>query len=173
MANRREFMRKLSGVAASASPADVSRLGQTRASCAGPRPCRTATIRTACNRSGNRAKIAQVQEKMERAQAQRISSSGCDQHHLHRGVFSLFETQQPLVVLSGVGDRMFVPGLDGLRSRRGGGENYEAYFDYPGPVNRVRWIFERVAKRGFDARTIEPRLATCSKIQRTRFAWPG
>ena len=27
-------------------------------------------------------------------------------------------------------------------------KDYESYFDFPGPVNRVRWIFERVAKRG-------------------------
>jgi len=28
-------------------------------------------------------------------------------------------------------------------------KDYESYFDYPGPQNRVRWIFERVAQRGF------------------------
>jgi len=27
--------------------------------------------------------------------------------------------------------------------------DYESYFDYPGSVSRVRWIFERVASRGF------------------------
>jgi Xaa-Pro dipeptidase len=27
-------------------------------------------------------------------------------------------------------------------------KDYDAYFDFPGPVNRVQWIFERIAKRG-------------------------
>jgi len=39
-------------------------------------------------------------------------------------------------------------------------KDYEWYFDFPGPVNRVRWIFERVAKRGLASARIgveEPR----------------
>jgi Xaa-Pro dipeptidase len=55
---------------------------------------------------------------------------------------------------------MFIPGLEADQVKTWWVRDYESYFDYPGPVNRVRWIFERVAKRGFDRARIgveEPR----------------
>ncbi len=47
-------------------------------------------------------------------------------------------------------------------------KDYEAYFDFPGPVNRVRWIFERVAKRGLGSGRIgveEPRPGRLHQMQ--------
>ena len=47
-------------------------------------------------------------------------------------------------------------------------KDYESYFDFPGPVNRVRWIFERVAKRGLASGRIgveEPRPGRLHQIK--------
>ena len=65
------------------------------------------------------------------------------------GYFHL-STERPLAALiPESGDPvMFVPGLETDQVKTWWVKDYESYFDYPGPVNRVRWIFERVAKRG-------------------------
>jgi Xaa-Pro dipeptidase len=77
------------------------------------------------------------------------------------GYFHL-STERPLAALiPESGDPvMFVPGLEVDQVKTWWVKDYESYFDYPGPVNRVRWIFERVAQRGFESGRIgieEPR----------------
>jgi Xaa-Pro dipeptidase len=44
-------------------------------------------------------------------------------------------------------------------------KDFEAYFDYPGPVNRIRWIFERIACRGFGKSRIGVEEPTQSRMQ--------
>ena len=153
MANRREFMRTLSGVAALSITTDVSKLGRMRF-------LRMATAMPDTSPHDRlqpewyRRKVAPSAGEDERTQAQRAASSGRDQHHLHRGIFPSFDR-------ASLGDANSGVGRSGdVRSRAGTDQvktwwvkDYEAYFDYPGPVNRVRWIFERVAKRGFDRAT--------------------
>ena len=70
------------------------------------------------------------------------------------GYFHL-STERPLAALiPESGDPvMFVPGLEVDQVKTWWVKDYESYFDFPGPVNRVRWIFERVAKRGFERAT--------------------
>jgi Xaa-Pro dipeptidase len=66
------------------------------------------------------------------------------------GYFHL-HTERPLAALipeSGE-PALFVPELESDQVKLWWVKDYESYFDFPGPVNRVRWIFERVAKRGF------------------------
>ena len=46
------------------------------------------------------------------------------------------------------------------------------YFDYPGPVNRVRWIFERVDARGFGGGTIGIEECTPSKRAQMQLGAP-
>jgi Xaa-Pro dipeptidase len=46
------------------------------------------------------------------------------------------------------------------------------YFDYPGPVNRVRWIFERVNTRGFGGGTIGIEECTPSKREQMQLGAP-
>jgi Xaa-Pro dipeptidase len=84
------------------------------------------------------------------------------------GYFHL-STERPLAALiPESGDPvMFVPGLEVDQVRTWWVKDYESYFDFPGPVNRVRWIFERVAKRGFDRARIgieEPRPSRLHQI---------
>ncbi len=66
------------------------------------------------------------------------------------GYFHL-STERPIAALiPESGDPvLFVPGLEIDQVQLWWVKDYESYFDFPGPVNRVRWIFERVAKRGF------------------------
>ena len=45
-------------------------------------------------------------------------------------------------------------------------KDVEVYFDYPGPVNRVRWIFERVNARGLGGGTIG--IEECTPSQRAQ-----
>ncbi|HXW13423.1 MAG TPA: Xaa-Pro peptidase family protein, partial [Terriglobia bacterium] len=66
------------------------------------------------------------------------------------GYFHL-STERPLAVLiprSGQ-PALFIPQLESDQVKLWWVKDYEAYFDFPGPIDRVRWIFERVAKRGF------------------------
>jgi len=66
------------------------------------------------------------------------------------GYFHL-PTERPLAALiPESGDPvLFVPELESDQVKLWWVKDYESYFDFPGPVNRVQWIFERVAKRGF------------------------
>ena len=43
---------------------------------------------------------------------------------------------------------MFVPGLESDQVKTWWVKDFESYFDFPGPVNRVHWIFERVPNAG-------------------------
>jgi len=51
-------------------------------------------------------------------------------------------------------------------------KDYESYFDYPGPVNRIRWIFERVAKRGFGKSRIGIEEATPGRREQIKLGAP-
>jgi hypothetical protein len=53
------------------------------------------------------------------------------------------------VLISKSGDpTLFVPGLESDQVKLWWVKDFESYFDFPGPVNRVRWIFERVGLLG-------------------------
>ena len=58
---------------------------------------------------------------------------------------------------------LFVPGLESDQVKLWWIKDYEAYFDYPGPVNRVQWIFERINARGQGGGTIGIEECTPSK----------
>src|SRR5260370_5717415 len=66
------------------------------------------------------------------------------------GYFHL-STERPLAALiPEAGDpALVITGLESDQVKLWWVRDYESYFDYPGPVSRVRWIFERVARRGF------------------------
>ena len=65
------------------------------------------------------------------------------------GYFHL-PTERPLAALIPASGEpaLFVPALESDQVKLWWVKDYESYFDYPGPVNRVRWIFERVNARG-------------------------
>ena len=51
-------------------------------------------------------------------------------------------------------------------------KDVEVYFDYPGPVNRVRWIFERVNARGLGGGTIGIEECTPSRRAQVQLGAP-
>jgi Xaa-Pro dipeptidase len=89
------------------------------------------------------------------------------------GYFHL-PTERPLAALiPRSGDpSLFIPELESDQVKLWWVKDYESYFDYPGPVNRVRWIFERVAKRGFDRGHIGIEEATESRLRQIRLGAP-
>jgi Xaa-Pro dipeptidase len=160
MANRREFMRTLSGMAALSITTDVSKLGRMRF-------LRMATAMPDTSPHDRlqpdwyQRKISQVQEKMKERKLNALLLLDATNIIYTTGYFHL-STERPIAALiPESGDpALFIPELEIDQVKLWWVKDYESYFDFPGPVNRVRWIFERVAKRGLGGARIgveEPR----------------
>src|SRR5437867_12310380 len=96
-----------------------------------------------------RKKIAQVQAEMAKDQLDALVLLNAHNVIYTTGYFHI-STERPLAALvpkSGE-PALFVPELEVDQVKLWWVKDYESYFDYPGPVNRIRWIFERVARRG-------------------------
>src|SRR5581483_9797624 len=89
------------------------------------------------------------------------------------GYFHL-STERPFAALiPKSGDpALFVPGLESDQVKLWWVNDFEAYFDYPGPVDRIRWIFERVAKRGFGRSRIGVEEPVPSRLQQMKLGAP-
>jgi Xaa-Pro dipeptidase len=149
MANRRQFLRSLAGTAALGMTADFSSFGRVR------RLRLVAALPESMPHDRlqpdwYRAKIRQVQEEIEKRKLSAIVLLNPSNVIYTTGYFHL-PTERPLAALiPASGDPvLFVPGVEEDQVKLWWVKDYEAYFDYPGPVNRVQWVFERVAKRGF------------------------
>jgi Xaa-Pro dipeptidase len=68
---------------------------------------------------------------------------------------------------------LFIPGLEEDQVKLWWVKDYEAYFDFPGPENRVRWIFERVANRGFAKGRIGVEEPTPSRMKQIKLGAPS
>ena len=148
MANRRQFMRTLSGVAALSVATDFSRLGRMRwLRMASAVPDTSPHDRL--EPDWYRRKIAQVQQKMKERKLNAMVLLDATNIIYTTGYFHL-STERPVAALiPESGDPvLFIPELEVDQVQLWWVKDYESYFDFPGPVNRVRWIFERVAKRG-------------------------
>jgi Xaa-Pro dipeptidase len=148
MANRRQFMRTLSGVAALSVATDFSRLGRMRwLRMASAVPDTSPHDRL--EPDWYRRKIAQVQQKMKERKLNAMVLLDATNIIYSTGYFHL-STERPVAALiPESGDPvLFIPELEVDQVQLWWVKDYESYFDFPGPVNRVRWIFERVAKRG-------------------------
>src|SRR5450755_2124 len=173
MANRREFMRTLSGVAALSITTDVSHLGRMRF-------LRMATAMPDTSPHDRlqpdwyRSKVRQVQEKMKERKLNALLLLDATNIIYTVGYFHL-STERPLATLiPESGDPvMFVPGLETDQVKTWWVKDYESYFDFPGPVNRVRWIFERVARRGLGSARIGIEEATPSRIHEIKLGAPN
>jgi Xaa-Pro dipeptidase len=168
MANRRQFLRTLSGIAALGVTTEVRTLGRMRW-------LRMATAIPDTTRHDRlqpdwyRRKIAQVQEKMKERKLNAMLLLEATNIIYTTGYFHL-STERPVAALiPESGDPvLFVPGLEVDQVQLWWVKDYESYFDFPGPVNRVRWIFERVAKRGLAGARIgveEPRPARLHQMK--------
>lgn len=118
-----------------------------------------------------RRKIQQVQEEMAKRKLDALVLLHAPNVVYTTGYFHL-STERPLAALiPKSGDpALFIPGLESDQVKLWWGKDYESYFDFPGPVNRVRWIFERVAKRGFRSIGIEE--PTPSRMKQIKLGAP-
>lgn len=149
MANRRQFLRTLTGAAALGITADMSAFGRMRhlrLSASMPDTGEHDRLEP----DWYRKKISQVQAEMKKRKMNAVVLLNATNVIYTTGYFHL-PTERPLAALiPESGDPvLFVPGLEEDQVKLWWVKDYESYFDYPGPVNRVQWIFERVAKRGF------------------------
>jgi Xaa-Pro dipeptidase len=149
MADRRQFLRTLAGAAALGVTAEASGFGRARKL----RMMVAVPDTNAHDRlppEWYRRKIGQVQEQMKQRKLNALVLLNATNVIYTTGYFHL-STERPLAALiPESGDpALFIPELESDQVKLWWVKDYEAYFDYPGPVNRTRWIFERVAKRGF------------------------
>lgn len=96
-----------------------------------------------------RRKVKQLQDRMKEHKLDAMVLLNATNVIYTTGYFHL-PTERPLAALiPASGDpALFIPGLEEDQVKLWWVKDYESYFDYPGPVNRVQWIFQRVAKRG-------------------------
>jgi Xaa-Pro dipeptidase len=121
-----------------------------------------------------RRKIGQVQAEMAKRKLDALVLLRAVNVTYATGYYHL-STERPLAALipkSGE-PALFIPGLESDQVKLWWVKDYEAYFDYPGPVNRVRWIFERVAKRGFGQARIGVEEATPSRMREIKLGAPN
>ncbi|PYY09532.1 MAG: hypothetical protein DMG69_10035 [Acidobacteria bacterium] len=172
MANRRQFLRTMAGAAALTVAADVSSFGRVRKlrmSAAMPDTAAHDRLQP----EWYQRKIRQVQQEIEKRKLNALLL--LDSHNViyTTGYFHL-STERPLAALIPTsGDpALFIPGLETDQVKLWWVKDYEAYFDFPGPVNRVRWIFERIAKRGLGAGRIGVEEPTPSRLQQMKLGAP-
>jgi Xaa-Pro dipeptidase len=172
MANRRQFLRAVAGAAAVGITTDVSSFGSVR---------RLRLLAVSPDAGGHdrlqpewyRRKIGQLQERMKEHKLNVMVLLNATNVIYTTGYFHL-PTERPLAALiPASGDpALFIPELESDQVKLWWVKDYEAYFDYPGPVNRVRWIFERAAKRGFGSGRIGVEEPTPSRLKHMKEAAP-
>src|SRR5258705_2956585 len=148
MTNRRQFMRTLSGMAALSVTTDVSKLGRMRwLRMAAALPDTGPHDRL--QPDWYRRKIAQLQAKMRERKLNAMLLLDATNIIYTTGYFHL-STERPIAALiPESGDPvLFVPSLETDQVQLWWGKDYESNFDFPVPVNRLRWTSERLAKRG-------------------------
>src|SRR5881296_3225137 len=120
-----------------------------------------------------RKKIAQVQAEMAKDKLDALVLLNAHNIIYTTGYFHI-STERPLAALvpkSGE-PALFVPELEVDQVQLWWVKDYESYFDFPGPVNRVRWIFERVAKRGLGGGRIGVEEPTPGRMRQMKLGAP-
>src|SRR5215468_667778 len=121
-----------------------------------------------------RRKVSQVQEEMAKRNLDVLVLLKAVNVVYTTGYFHL-STERPLAALIPKSGNpvLFVPALESDQVKLWWGKDYESYFDYPGPIDRVRWIFERVAKRGSGTSRIGVEEPTPSRMQQIKLGAPN
>jgi Xaa-Pro dipeptidase len=118
-------------------------------------------------------KIRQVQQEMEKRKLDAMVLLRAVNVIYTTGYFHL-STERPLAALiPRTGDPvLFIPELEADQVKLWWVRDYESYFDFPGPVNRVRWIIERIAHRGFGRGRIGIEEPTDSRLKQLKLGAP-
>ncbi len=170
---RRTFLRNAAGAAALTVTSNLSMYGRTRslkiqATLSG------ASLPDRLPPDWYRRKIGQVQQEMARRKLDALVLLNSHNVIYTTGYFHL-STERPLAALiPKSGDpTLFIPGLESDQVKLWWVKDFEAYFDFPGPVNRVRWIFERVGKRGLSTARIGIEEPTPSRMREIKLGVPN
>lgn len=171
-AGRRTFLRTAAGAAALTLTSRLQSYGHTRnfrisAFMAG------GNLPDRLPQEWYRRKIGQVQQEMARRKLDALVLLRAVNVIYTTGYFHL-STERPLGALipkSGE-PALFVPALESDQVKLWWVKDFESYFDYPGPLNRYRWIFERVAKRGFGKGRIGIEEAAASRLAQIKLGAP-
>ena len=177
-AGRRSFLRNAAGTAALTLASQTSVFGRTHrlrisAVLAGPGSVVGANLPDRLPPDWYRHKIAQVQQEMAKRKLDALVLLHAVNVIYTTGYFHL-STERPLgALIPKSGDpALFVPGLESDQVKLWWVKDFESYFDFPGPVNRVRWIFERVADRGFAKARIGVEEATPGRMKQIKLGAP-
>jgi Xaa-Pro dipeptidase len=172
MRQRREFLKALGGVAAVTLTSSVQSFGRSRA---------LSVRATVAGAEGPdrlpvewyKKKIAQVQAELEKRKLDALLLLNATNIIYTTGYFHL-TTERPLAVLiprSGE-PALFIPELEVDQVKLWWVKDYESYFDFPGPVNRIRWIMERVARRGLARGRIGIEEPTAGRLKQMKLGAP-
>ena len=172
MEDRRQFLRVAAGAAALGLSGSVSSFGRMR----------RVHMAAALPGTGEhdrlqpdwyRRKIGQIQAEMKNRKLNALVLLNAHNVIYTTGYFHL-PTERPLAALiPESGDpALFIPGLESDQVKLWWVKDFETYFDYPGPVNRVQWIFERIAKRGFGSGRIGIEEPTPTRLQHIKDGAP-
>jgi Xaa-Pro dipeptidase len=118
-------------------------------------------------------KIRQVQAAMAERKLNALVLLNAHNVVYTTGYFHL-PTERPLAALIPASGEpaLFIPELESDQVKLWWVKDYEAYFDYPGPVNRVRWIFERISARGLGGGTIGIEEGSPSRLEQMKLGAP-
>ena len=172
MRQRREFLKALSGVAAATLTSSVQSFGRGRA---------LSVRATVAGAEGPdrlpvawyKKKIAQVQAELEKRKLDALLLLNATNIIYTTGYFHV-TTERPLAALipkSGE-PALLIPELEVDQVKLWWVKDYESYFDYPGPVNRIRWILERVARRGLTRGHIGIEEPTAGRLKQMKLGAP-
>ena len=173
LTGRRTFLRNTAGAAALTLTSRISAFGRTRSLRVSAATSR-ADLADRLPPEWYRRKISQVQEEMARRKLDALVLLSSHNVIYTTGYFHL-STERPLAALiPKSGDpTLFVPGLESDQVKLWWVKDFEPYFDFPGPVNRIRWIFERVSQRGLSTARIGIEEPTPSRLRQIKLGAPS
>ncbi len=172
---RRAFLRNAAGLAAVTLTSHSSLFGRThKLSISATLASAGANLPDRLPPDWYRRKIGQIQQEMAKRKLDALVLLQAPNVIYATGYFHL-STERPLAALiPKTGDpALFVPGLESDQVKLWWVKDFEAYFDYPGPVNRIRWIFEGVAHRGFGTSRIGVEEPTPNRMQQMKLGAPN
>jgi Xaa-Pro dipeptidase len=172
MRQRRAFLKALGGVAGVTLTSSAQSFGRGRA---------LSVRATVAGAEGPdrlpvewyRKKIAQVQAELEKRKLDALLLLNATNIIYTTGYFHL-TTERPLAALipkSGE-PALFIPELEVDQVKLWWVKDYESYFDFPGPVNRIRWILERVVRRGLARGRIGIEEPTAGRLKQMKLGAP-
>ena len=173
MPQRREFLKTLGGAAAATLTASARSFGRARVlslSTTVPDPEGHDRLKP----DWYKKKVAQVQTEMAKRKLDALVLLDAHNVIYTTGYFHI-STERPLAALipkSGA-PALFMPELEADQVKLWWVKDFETYFDYPGPVNRIQWIFERVARRGLKSGRIGIEEPTASRLKHMKAGAPG